>query len=786
MATVNPSADSALTRPQGLDFVRTMVDSDQRSDKYGGRVETRFPPEPNGYLHIGHAKSICLNFGLAEEYDGICHVRFDDTNPETEEMKYVDAIQTDIRWLGFDWGEHLYFASDYFEQLFEFAELLIFEGKAYVDSLNAEEIREYRGTVKEPGRNSPYRDRSIEENIDLFHRMRAGDFPDGSHVLRAKIDMAHPNMVMRDPVLYRIRHASHYRTGDDWCIYPLYDFTHCLSDAIENITHSLCTLEFKDNREIYDWVLDGAGFERPRTQQTESARLNLDYTVLSKRKLIQLVEQNYVDGWDDPRMPTIAGLRRRGVPPEAIRRFCDLIGVAKVDSRVDYDKLEFCIRDELNLKVQRVMAVLRPLKVVIENFPEGKVETMQAPYYPKDVPLEGTRPVPFTREIFIEQDDFQEEPEAGFFRLAPGREVRLRYAYVIRCTEVVRDSKTGAVTELRCTYDPKTKGGNTPDGRKVKGTLHWVSASEGIVAEVRIYDRLFSVPDPEDVAEGELFTKNLNPGSKMILHDAVVEPSLKDGSPGERYQFERQGYFVSDCVDSSKKKLVFNRTVTLRDTWAKVAGAGQAPTKNKALQNRKTDQDGKVKPKQTVPKVERVRSRSLMDKSTSWIERFGLKAEDADVVTADDAVARLFEETIAVAPDGKTVAQWIANEIPRTVRDEGIDRSRITGKSLGALIQLVSAGTISRTIAKEILAELIEKGGDPNQIVEERGLAKVGDTDLIDQMVAQVLAENPGKVADYKNGKVGLFGFFVGQAMQKSGGRADPVEVKKIVEQRLT
>ncbi len=571
MGTTKSKMPPDTPRPQGRDFIRAMVERDQESGKYGGRVETRFPPEPNGYLHIGHAKSCCLNFGLAKEHNGICHLRFDDTNPETEDMKYVRSIQEDVRWLGFDWGEHLYFASDYFEQLYQYAEKLIQDGNAYVDSLSEDEIREYRGTVTQAGRDSPHRMRSAKENLDLFRRMRAGEFADGTHVLRAKIDMAHPNMLMRDPILYRIRHASHYRQEDAWCIYPLYDFTHCLSDAIEDITHSLCTLEFKDNNALYEWVLDAAGFAHPRTEQTEFARLNLDYTVLSKRKLIQLVERGHVSGWDDPRMPTIAGLRRRGVTPEAIRSFCDLVGVAKTDSRVDIEKLEYCVRDDLNTRAPRVLCVFKPLKVTITNYPESKTEQLDAPYWPHDVPKDGSRTIPFSRTLYIERDDFMEDPPKKFFRLAPGREVRLRYGYFITCTDVVKDPKTGEVTELLCTYDPATRGGDAPDGRKVKGTIHWVSAAESLPCEVRLYDRLFRVPDPDEVDKGPDFTSNLNPESLVVLTGSRIEPSVANDPPGTQYQFERQGYFMSDPVDSKPGHLVYNRTVTLRDTWAKIA-----------------------------------------------------------------------------------------------------------------------------------------------------------------------------------------------------------------------
>ena len=554
---------------RGMDFIRAMIARDVESGKYGRPVTTRFPPEPNGYLHIGHAKSICLNFGVATEFGGVCNLRFDDTNPHTEDTMYVDAIKQDIRWLGFDWDDREYHASDYFEKLYEFAVKLVNDGKAYVDDLNEEEIRKYRGTVTEPGRNSPYRDRSVEENLTLLEAMRGGELPDGSRVLRAKIDMGHANMVMRDPLLLRIRHACHYRRGDEWCLYPLYDFAHCLSDAIEGITHSLCSIEFKDNREPYDWLVRAVGFDRP-PEQTEFARLNLDYTVLSKRKLLKLVQGKHVSGWDDPRMPTIAGLRRRGVTPEAVRNFCDTIGVARTDSRVDIGQLEHAIRDDLNMKVPRVLCVLQPLKVVITNYPEGKTDELDAPHYPYDVPKEGSRKIPFTREILIERDDFMEDPPRKFFRLAPGREVRLRYGYLVTCTDVVKD-EAGNVVEVHCTYDPETRGGNAPDGRKVKGTIHWVSASHSLAAELRLYDRLFTMPNPEVSEEGKDFTDYLNPESCVVLNGSRIEPSVANDAPGTRYQFERRGYFISDPVDSKAGALVFNRTVSLRDTWRKIS-----------------------------------------------------------------------------------------------------------------------------------------------------------------------------------------------------------------------
>ncbi|MCL7970225.1 MAG: glutamine--tRNA ligase/YqeY domain fusion protein [marine benthic group bacterium] len=557
---------------ESKDFLRTKIENDIRTGKYGGRVATRFPPEPNGYLHIGHAKSICLNFGVAEEYAGTCNLRYDDTNPDTATQEFVDSMQADIRWLGYDWEDRLYFASDYFEQFYEWAEKLVREDKAYVDSSSEEEIRELRGTVTEPGRPSPYRERTPEENLDLLRRMKAGEFPNGAHVLRAKIDMAHPNMVMRDPLLLRIRHSTHYRRGDEWCLYPMYDYAHCLEDAIEDITHSFCTLEFRNNREIYDWVLDAVGIERPRTEQTEFARLELDYTVLSKRRLIRLVNEGHVAGWDDPRMPTIAGIRRRGVTPEAVRSLCEKVGVADVKSRTDYALFEYAIRDDLNWRSPRRLAVLDPLKVVITDYPEEGEEWIDAPSFPRDVDKEGSRRMPFSRELWIERADFMEEPPRKFHRLAPGREVRLRHAYVIRCDEVVKDPETGEVIELRCSHDPATMGANPADGRRIKGTIHWVSARHALPAEVRLYDRLFAVADPDEgLEEGEDFTKNLNPESLVVVNPARVEPSLADDPPGSRYQFERSGYFVSDASDSAPGALVFNRTVTLRDSWAKIA-----------------------------------------------------------------------------------------------------------------------------------------------------------------------------------------------------------------------
>jgi glutaminyl-tRNA synthetase len=564
-------AHAPLPEVPGKDFIREILDEDRRTGKHAGRVATRFPPEPNGYLHIGHAKSICLNFGVAREYGGTCNLRFDDTNPLKEETEYVDSIQEDVHWLGFDWQDRLFYASDYFGKLYDFGETLIRSGKAYVCDLTADDVRAYRGTLKEPGRNSPWRDRPPGESLELFRRMRAGEFPDGSRTLRAKIDMASPNINLRDPALFRIRKAAHHRTGDAWCIYPMYDYAHALSDWIEGITHSLCTLEFEDHRPLYDWCLEALDLpNRPR--QIEFARLNLTYTLLSKRKLLQLVTGGHVTGWNDPRMPTLAGLRRRGFTPEALRDFCNRIGLAKRDGVVEVELLEHCLREDLNRRAQRVMAVLDPVRVVLTNYPEGKVEELDAVNNPEDA-AQGTRKVPFSRELFIDRDDFREVPPPKFHRLSPGQDVRLRWGYIIRCEEVVKDPATGAIVELRCTYDPATRGGDAPAGRKVKGTIHWVSAAQALAVEVRLYDRLFSAPNPDEAPEGNNFLANLNPSSLVVKAGCRVEPSLGSAKRGEVFQFERVGYFIVDPdsgTDSSSGGLVFNRSVSLRDTWGKI------------------------------------------------------------------------------------------------------------------------------------------------------------------------------------------------------------------------
>lgn len=563
--TIDENENSSKTYSN---FIQDIINKDLEENTYGGKVHTRFPPEPNGYLHIGHAKSICLNFGIAEYNKGLCNLRFDDTNPSKEDTEYVESIMEDVKWLGFDWGDRLYYASDYFDKLYEFAVQLIKKGKAYVCDLSPEQIREYRGTLTNPGKNSPYRDRTIEENLDLFERMKNGEFPDGSRVLRAKIDMSSPNLNMRDPVLYRILRATHHRTGDKWCIYPMYDFAHPLSDYLEGITHSICTLEFEDHRPLYDWVLRELELESP-PKQIEFARLNLNYTVMSKRKLLRLVKEAYVDGWDDPRMPTISGLRRRGYTPEAIRDFCNRIGVAKADSIVDISLLEHCIREDLNKKAKRVMAVLRPLKVVIDNYPDGLVEEFEIENNPEDLSA-GTRKVPFSKVIYIEKDDFMENPPKKYFRLTPGGEVRLKNAYFIKCNEIIKD-ENGEIIELHCTYDPASRGGESPDGRKVKGTIHWVSAAHAVDAQVRLYDNLFTVPNPSEDTEGKDFTDYINPNSLEVLDGCKIEPSILKADLNDRYQFLRMGYFCLDSKHSKEGKLVFNRIVGLKDSWAKIS-----------------------------------------------------------------------------------------------------------------------------------------------------------------------------------------------------------------------
>jgi glutaminyl-tRNA synthetase len=763
------------------DFIRDRIAADQTTGKYGGRVATRFPPEPNGYLHIGHAKSICLNFGVAAEWGGTCNLRFDDTNPLTEDPEYVQAIEDDVRWLGFDWQDRRFFASDYFEKLYECAVALIERGLAYVDSLSEEEIRAYRGTITEAGRDSPHRARSIAENLDLFRRMRAGEFPDGAHVLRARIDMAAANMKMRDPLLYRIRHAAHHRTGTAWVIYPMYDFTHCLSDAIEGITHSLCTLEFENNRELYDWILDHL-WPAPRPEQIEFARLNLTYTVLSKRVLLGLVSQGHVAGWDDPRLPTLSGFRRRGYTAAAIRSFCDQIGVAKANSTVDVAQLEHAIRDDLNRSAPRVLCVLRPLRVVIENYPDDRSEEFDAPYFPEDVGLPGSRPLPFSRELWIERDDFAEHPPKGFHRLSPGQEVRLRYAYMIRCTSVVRDASTGEINEVRCTYDPATRGGAAPDGRRVKGTLHWVSARHALAVEARLYDRLFAVPRPD--VSGEDFASQLNPESLVSLQ-GWIEPAYEwraEPAAPQRYQFERQGFFCLDAKDSVDGRLAFNRTVTLRDSWTKAND--RTPAEARVVTP--------VAPPLGPPGGGATATDPLLGldaearaRAEHYGAAFGIGFDQARLLAAPPALAALFESAVTAGAPAAAVSKWLINELPRELKGAPLASLRFGAPALAELANLVEEGAISWTAGKEILAVLVAQGGSARTLVRERGLEQVADASAIVPVLDRLLAENPDNVAAYRAGKTTLLGWFVGQALRASGGKAKPELVRSLLLERL-
>jgi glutaminyl-tRNA synthetase len=763
------------------DFIRAIVAEDLRNGRYS-EIVTRFPPEPNGYLHIGHAKAILLSYGIAQETGGRFNLRFDDTNPETEDVSYVESIIDTVRWLGADFEDRIYYAADYFEQMYRFAEFLIAQGLAYVDSSTEEEIREARGTVTEPGFPTRFRDRTPEESLDLFRRMRAGEFPDGSHVLRAKIDLASKNMLLRDPLLYRVRHAHHYRTGDAWCIYPLYDYAHPIEDAIEGITHSLCTLEFDNNRAVYDWTVDhwqdfvrSEGGTPARPHQYEFARGQLEYTITSKRKSLELVKGGYVSGWDDPRMATLAAFRRRGVTPEAIRAFWERMGVAKFNSRIDIAKLEFAIRDDLNHRAPRVLCVLRPLRVVVTNYPEGQTEELDAPYWPHDVPNEGSRPLPFARELFIDRDDFAEDPPKGFFRLTPGGEVRLRYGYVIRCDEVVKDEH-GEIVELRCSYDPETRGGNTPDGRQVKGTIHWVSAEHSLPCEVRLYDRLFSVPDPE-AGEGD-FKEHLNPESLVMVQGARIEPGVRDDAPGSRYQFERTGYFCSDIVDSSADHLVFNRTVTLRDTWGKAA---QAPVAKKAAAPKPAERE----PRERAAAPQVARTPEMEAARARYETELGLAPVEADLLTRDPGFAALFEGTVALGAAPKPVANWIVNVLLVELKERGINEIAFGPAQLAEVVRMVEDGTLSSAAGKTVVAELTRDGGDPLEIVERRGLRQVSDDAALVPAVDQVLAANAAKVAEYRAGKTGLIGFFVGQVMRSTGGTANAERVRALLEGRL-
>ena len=759
MSTDRPAA------PESVHFIRAIIDQDNRSGKWGGQVVTRFPPEPNGYLHIGHAKSICLNFGLAKEYGGRCHLRMDDTNPTKEDVEYVESIQEDVRWLGFDWGEHFHFASDYFARMFSYAEELILKGKAYVCFQTEEEMRATRGTVTEPGTPSPWRDTAPEENLRLFRQMCAGELPDGHCTLRAKIDMGHANMKMRDLPMVRIRHAHHHRTGDRFCVYPLYDFAHCLSDSVEGITHSICTLEFENNRELYDWFLDNLdGVHHP--QQIEFARLRLSYTVMSKRKLLALVKDGQVSGWDDPRMPTIAGLRRRGVTPEAIRDFAERIGVAKANSTVSVELFESCIRDDLNTRAPRLLAVARPLKVTLTNWPEGRVEELDAALWPHDVPKEGIRILPFSGTLYIERDDFALSPPKGWHRLAPGGEVRLRHAYIIRCEDVVQDA-SGEVVELRCSVDLDTRSGSAAADRKVKGTIHWVSAAHAVPAELRLYSRLFRVEDP-DAAES--YAEALNPDSLEIVRGALVEPAAASMPKDARLQFERQGYFWADPKDSKPGALVFNRIISLKDSWAKAQpAAAPAPAAKKA-------EPAKAEP--TKPSA-----LSLSPAAEALTKRLGVAPTVARVLDEDAAALAFVEAAVAQGAAPTAAANTVVNDLLPAAKGAPLSTLSVSPAGLAALVNLVTKGEISTKQAKEVLAECLTSGEAPAAVVKRLGLSQLSDDASLKPLVDAVLAEHQDKLSELRGGNVRLLGFLVGQVLKRSGGRANPSRVQALVEE---
>ena len=744
---------------ESKDFLRTIVEEDLKSGKYK-EIITRFPPEPNGFPHIGHAKSICINFGIARDYQGHCNLRMDDTNPTTEDMKYVEALKDAVKWLGFDWKETVYFASDYFPKIYDYAVKLIQMGKAYVDSLDEEEIRVYRGTIKEAGRRSKFAERSIEENLDLLERMKKGEFKDGEHVLRAKIDMSAANMKMRDPLLYRIRHAHHFRTGDEWCIYPMYDFAHCLSDYIEGVTHSICTLEFENNRDIYDWVLDALELTPPRPYQHEFARLGMNYTVMSKRKLLELVNGNYVNGWDDPRLPTIAGYKRRGYTPESILNFCDQIGIAKANSMVDVAQLEFCIRDDLNTKVPRVMCVLDPLKVTIENY-EGD-EEIDASYYPHDVPKEGSRTLPFSREIYIERDDFMENPPAGYYRLTPEQPVRLKHAYIITCKEVIKDAN-GTIIEIKAAYHPDSRSGLDTSGIKVKSAIQWVSVKHAKAVEVRLYERLYSTEAPEGL-------EDLNPDSLHVIKKAFVEPAVISEKPDVRFQFERQGYFYADPIDYTDALPVFNKIVGLKDSWTKKAEV-TSPAPKPVVQ--KVQEEKEVAPMSET-------EQASFDKYT---KELGLNHEIATILARDAVLAHFYEETLLHVNSPVSIANIVANEVARELKQES--ELKFSAKEIAELVKMIDEGTISNKIAKQVFEEMALTGKNPKAIVEAKGLIQISDPEKLKPLIEEVIAKNPDNVAKYKAGNTNLLGFFVGQVLKNSGGKANPTVVNELVSEKL-
>ena len=738
------------------DFLRRIVEEDLQAGKYQ-KIVTRFPPEPNGFPHIGHAKSISINFGIADAYKGHCNLRMDDTNPTTEDTAYVEALKDAVEWLGFEWSGDVRFTSDYFSKLYAYARELIMMGKAYVDSLPEEQMREYRGTVTQQGKRSEYANRSVEENLDLFERMKDGEFKDGEHVLRAKIDMGASNMKMRDPLLYRIRHAHHFRAGDAWAIYPMYDFAHCLSDYLEGVTHSLCTLEFENNREIYDWVLDSLQLDPPRPYQHEFARLNINYTVMSKRKLLELVETGVVDGWDDPRLPTIAGYKRRGYTPESILNFCDMIGVAKANSVVDVSQLEYAIRDDLNTKVPRVMCVLDPLKVTIENY-EGK-EQIDASYYPHDVPKEGSRKLPFSKEIYIDRADFMQEPEKGYFRLTPEQPVRLKHAYIISCNEVIKDAD-GKIVEIKATYYPESKSGSDSSGIKVKSAIQWVDSSEAKKVEVRLYDRLFLSEAPEGV-------EDINPDSLKVIKDAYIEPAVILENVDERFQFEREGYFYEDPIDSKSDAPVFNKIVGLKDSRTKK----KATSKETKKVAKKVQIDGEVA---ALTEVEQARF-------DSYTKAHKLNSEVANTLARDEKLASFFEAALESYEKPIMIANLVSNEVARELKQKEITALAYTTEQIASLAKMIDDETISTKIAKQVFEQMQKSGETPESIVEKKGLVQISDPAKISPLIDEVIANNPDNVQKYKAGNTKLLGFFVGQVLKASGGKANPKVVNELV-----
>ena len=749
---------------ESKDFLRTIVEEDLKSGKYK-EVVTRFPPEPNGFPHIGHAKSIAINFGIARDYQGHCNLRMDDTNPTTEDTQYVEALKDAVEWLGFEWDGNVKFTSDYFPRIYDYAVALIKMGKAYVDSLGEEEIRQYRGTVTQAGKRSKYAQRSIEENLELFERMKNGEFKDGEHVLRAKIDMSAANMQLRDPLLYRIRHAHHIRTGDEWCIYPMYDFAHCLSDYIEGISHSVCTLEFENNRAIYNWVLDtlGLGVKSTRPYQYEFARLGINYTVMSKRKLLELVQSKQVSGWDDPRLPTIAGYRRRGYTPESILNFCDQIGIAKANSTVDVAQLEFCIRDDLNTKVPRVLAVLDPLKVTIQNY-KGAGEEIDAPYYPHDVPKEGSRKIPFSREIYIERDDFMENPPKDYFRLTPEQAVRLRHGYIIVCKEIIKDAD-GNIVEIKAEYLPDSKSGSDTSGAKVKSAIQWVSAKEAKTVEVRLYDRLFKDESPEGL-------EDINSDSLRVIKNALIEPAVIISKPDERFQFERLGYFYADPIDYTDEKPVFNKIVGLKDSWAKKKAAPQSIIKS---QVKKVQVDGE----------EVSMNESQQALFNTYTNELKLNGEVANILARDENLSSFYKEALSVLHSPVTLANIVVNEVARELKEKQIDALNFSPKQVAELVKMIDDEIISSKIAKQIFEEMVQSGESPTKIVEAKGLVQISDPAKILPIIDEVIAKNPDNVAKFKAGNTKLLGFFVGQVLKSTGGKANPQVVNKLVAEKL-